>query len=297
MTTYGDANLEKSTGRRSILITGCSSGIGLACAKGLQARGWQVFAGARQADDLHRLAQLGLSPIELDVTNQAHIERACDHVLNITQGRLDALFNNAGFGQPGAVEDLPIAAVRRQFETNLFGPIALTNRLLPVMRRQGFGRIIWNSSVLGFAAMPYRGAYNASKFAMEGWVDTLRLELTGSHIHVSLIEPGPILSRFREHAYQAFLDHIDRDQSFHRAVYLEMEARLTKPGATTGFTLPAEAILPPLIHALESPRPKARYRVTKPTQWFAIAKRILPTRWLDKLLLAATGGERPPTAR
>ncbi|WP_137937177.1 SDR family NAD(P)-dependent oxidoreductase [Chitinivorax sp. B] len=282
---------------RSILITGCSSGIGLATAKGLHARGWRVFATVRQPDQVAMLEQAGLIPMLLDLVDSENIKKVCGQVLDMTDGKLDALFNNAGFGQPGAVEDLPRMAIREQFEVNLFGPLELTNHLLPIMRQQGHGRIVWNSSVLGFAAMPYRGAYNASKFAMEGLVDTLRLELTGSNIHVSLIEPGPILSRFRDNAFQAFQRNIQRDTSFHRMVYDEMEARLKKTGATSGFTLPAEAILSPLLHALESKPPKARYRVTTPTKLFAIARRLLPTRWLDALLLRASGGEKPPTCR
>uniref|UniRef100_A0A4W5LCQ8 Uncharacterized protein n=1 Tax=Hucho hucho TaxID=62062 RepID=A0A4W5LCQ8_9TELE len=185
---------------RSILITGCSSGIGLVVAQGLAAKGWRVFATARQAADVVRLQAQGLEALQLDVDDSDSIVQAVAEVLLRTGGTLDALFNNAGYGQPGAAEDVPRAAMRAQFETNVFGAWELMNAVIPVMRRQGHGRILFNSSVLGFAAMKYRGAYNASKYAMEGLCDTLRLELAGSGIAVSLIEPGPIESRFRANA-------------------------------------------------------------------------------------------------
>lgn len=276
------------TRQRSILITGCSSGIGLCVAKGLQQRGWRVFASARKPDDVAGLRQAGLEALQLDVDDSESIRQAMAVVLQATGGTLDALFNNAGYGQPGAVEDVPRAALRAQFETNLFGAWELTNCVIPLMRRQGHGRILFNSSVLGFAAMPYRGAYNASKFAMEGLADTLRQELHGSGIEVVLIEPGPILSRFRANAALQFRRFIDPEASFHRAAYAAMQARLDKAGPAAAFTLPPEAVLDATIHALEARRPRARYRVTTPTRLFAVAKRLLPTRWLDSLLRAAS---------
>ena len=276
------------TRQRSILITGCSSGIGLCVAKGLQQRGWRVFASARKPDDVAELRQAGLEALQLDVDDSESIRQAMAVVLQATGGTLDALFNNAGYGQPGAVEDVPRAALRAQFETNLFGAWELTNCVIPLMRRQGHGRILFNSSVLGFAAMPYRGAYNASKFAMEGLADTLRQELHGSGIEVVLIEPGPILSRFRANAALQFRRFIDPEASFHRAAYAAMQARLDKAGPAAAFTLPPEAVLDATIHALEARRPRARYRVTTPTRLFAVAKRLLPTRWLDSLLRAAS---------
>ncbi|MGE8357452.1 MAG: SDR family NAD(P)-dependent oxidoreductase, partial [Microvirgula sp.] len=185
---------------RSILITGCSSGIGLATATLLHQQGWRVFASARKQQDVDTLLTSFPDALLLDVDSSDSIRAAVSHIERETGGRLDALFNNAGFGQPGAVEDVPRAALRAQFETNLFGAWELTAAVLPLMRRQGQGRILFNSSVLGFAAMRWRGAYNASKFAMEGLADTLRLELDGSGIEVSLIEPGPIVSRFRPNA-------------------------------------------------------------------------------------------------
>ena len=269
---------------RSILITGCSSGIGLCAAEGLQARGYRVFASARKAADVDMLAAKGLEALQLDLADSVSIQSALDEILARTGGTLDALFNNAGYGQPGAVEDLSRAVLRAQFETNLFGMIELTNRVIPVMRRQGHGRIVQNSSILGYITLAYRGAYNASKFAIEGLTDTLRLELRGSGIQVSLIEPGPIASRFRANAFAAYQHNINAQASAHRAQYAAMQRRLQKPGPAAPFTLGPEVVLEKLIHALESPRPRARYPVTKPAYFFAYAKRLLPTAWLDRIL-------------
>ncbi len=215
-------------------------------------------------------------------------------MLQQTGGTLDALFNNGAYGLPGAVEDLSRDALRDQFETNVFGWIELSNQILPVMHRQGHGRIIQNSSVLGFAAMPYRGAYNASKFAVEGFTDTLRqeLKLTNSPIHISLIEPGPIISDFRKNAMAAFEQFIDMENSRHKTQYQAMIARLKKEGPAAPFTLPPEAVLKRVIHALESPRPKIRYYVTTPTYVFGFLKRVLSFNMMDKILIAAGGGGR-----
>jgi len=269
---------------KSILITGCSSGIGLCVAQGLKTRGYRVFATARKDSDVQRLRAEGFESLPLDLADSGSIASAVDEILAHTGGRLDALFNNGAYGQPGAVEDLSRAVLRAQFETNLFGWHELTNRVLPVMRRQGHGRIIQNSSVLGFVALRYRGAYNASKYALEGLTDTLRLELMGTGIHVSLIEPGPVTSRFRENAFRAYQENIDTGRSVHRDKYLAMEARLQTKGPVVPFTLPPEAVLGKVIHALESRRPRARYYVTFPTYLFGFLKRVLGTRLLDKAL-------------
>ncbi len=276
---------------RSILITGCSSGIGLCAAEGLAARGYRVFATARQLQDVAMLQAKGLEALQLDLDDSASIKAAVDEMFARTGGRLDALFNNAGYGQPGAVEDLSRSALRAQFETNLFGMIELTNLVLPVMRQQGAGRIIQNSSLLGYVALAYRGAYNASKFAIEGITDTLRLELAGSGIHVSLIEPGPISSRFRANAFELYQRYIDKTHSVHRAKYEAMERRLTKPGPAAPFTLPPEAVLAALIHALESKRPRIRYRVTLPSTIFMLCKRFLSDAMLDRVLRQVGKGE------
>lgn len=275
---------------KTILITGCSSGIGQCIAHGLKARGWRVFATARQSADVARLQAEGLESLSLDLRDSVSIQTAVAAVLERTGGRLDALLNNGAYGQPGAVEDLSREALRDQFETNLFGTQELTNQVIPVMRRQGRGRILYVSSVLGLVAFPYRGAYVATKFALEGLADTLRLELAGTGIHVCLIEPGPILSRFRDNAHAAYRGHIRAEASPHREKYAAMEARLLKKGPAAPFTLPPEAVLKRVIHALESPRPRARYPVTAPTWLFAVLRRLLPTRALDAVLRRA-GGE------
>lgn len=281
----------------SILITGCSSGIGHHCAHALRNRGWRVFATARDSADVARLEAEGLEALQLDVTDSLSIETAVSTILQRTHGTLDALFNNAGYGQPGAVEDLPREAMKLQFDTNVFGPLELTNRLLPVMRKQGHGRIVFNSSVLGYAAMRMRGAYNSSKFALEGLADTLRLELYGSGIDVVLIEPGPIESNFRSNCIPHYRRWINLDKSPHWAMYTAMEARLEHEGPAAPFTLPASAVFDKLVHALESRRPRPRYPITVPAILFAWAKRFLSTRMLDKMLLAATKSDGPRKRR
>ena len=269
------------------LFTGCSSGIGLHCAQALQRRGrWRIFASARSAADVDRLRDSGLTALPLDLNDSDSIRSAVTEITRQTDGRLDALFNNGAYGQPGAVEDLSRRALREQFETNVFGTQELTNTVLPIMRRQGSGRIIQNSSVLGFVALRYRGAYNASKYALEGLSDTLRLELAGSGIHVCLIEPGPITSDFRKNANKKFHQHFDAETisaSVH-ADYYRSQLTDKKDNKPPAFTLGPEAVERALLHALESDRPKLRYRVTVPTHIFWWGKRLLPTRLLDSVL-------------
>lgn len=272
---------------RSVLITGCSSGIGLQAANTLQQRGYNVFATVRNTQDATRLQALGLTSVILDLDEPHSIKTALDQVLESSGGKLYGLFNNGGYGQAGALEDLPTAALRSQFETLVFGWHELTRLVIPVMRRQDEGRIVQNSSVLGFAAMPYRGAYNAAKFAIEGLTDTLRLELSDSNIRVSIIQPGPIRSRFRENALQKFQQHIDADNSVHSHYYQSTVQRLQQQEDTSRFTLEPDAVVKPLLHALESNNPKIRYRVTSPTIAFAIAKRLLPARLTDRILKGA----------
>ncbi|MGL6069855.1 SDR family NAD(P)-dependent oxidoreductase [Craterilacuibacter sp.] len=269
---------------KSILISGCSSGIGYTVAHGLKKRGWRVFATCRSAADVARLQGEGLEVLQLDVDDSASIAGCVAEVLSRTGGTLDALFNNAGYGQPGAAEDISRHALRAQFETNLFGAWELMNAVLPAMRQQGHGRILYNSSVLGFAAMKYRGAYNASKYAMEGLCDTLRLELAGTGIAVSLIEPGPIISRFRPNALAKFLENVNIAASVHRVSYEAQLVRLKKEGEAAPFTLPESAVLDAVLKALAAGKPAARYRVTVPTHLFWYLKRLLPTRVLDALL-------------
>ncbi len=269
---------------RTVLITGCSSGIGRACALGLKARGWRVFATARKETDIADLAQQGLEALYLDYTEPDSIIACVEEVRKRTQGRLFALFNNGAYGQLGAVEDLSREVLARQFEANVFGWHDLTMRALPMMRAAGRGRIVQNSSVLGLVAMKWRGAYNASKFAIEGLTDTLRLELRGSGIHVSTIEPGPIWSKFVDNALKHFQANIDIDHSPYRDVYLERLKKLRGETRPNPFKLPPEAVLKKLVHALESPRPRPRYYVTFPTHLMAFLRRPLPTRALDAIL-------------
>ncbi len=269
---------------KSILITGCSTGIGLDAAKRLHQLGFQVFAGVRDIESAQRLQALNITSVQLDLTQPATITTALKQVTDATNGRLDALFNNGAYGQPGAVEDLTTEVLREQFETNVFGWHELTRQVIPIMRAQGYGRIVQNSSVLGLVCMPFRGAYNASKYAIEGLTDTLRLELQGSNIEVSLIEPGPIVSQFRATALAKFKQHIDIKTSVHRDAYQRQLDRLSSDSGNQ-FTLPAAAVTDKLLHALTAKRPKARYYVTFPTYLFAFLKRILSTRTLDKLLI------------
>jgi NAD(P)-dependent dehydrogenase (short-subunit alcohol dehydrogenase family) len=266
---------------RSILITGCSSGIGLASAREMKARGWRVFATARKHEDLARLRdEVAVESLYLDYAEPASIAEAAEHVLAATGGRLTALFNNGAYGQPGAVEDLTPDVLRAQFEANVFGWHDLTRSVIPSMRAQGEGRIVFCSSVLGLVAAPYRGAYCACKFAIEALADTLRMELATTGIKVVLIEPGPIASRFLEHALEAYRRNIDLDGSPHREVYRARIARMEEGGSQT-FKLGPEAVAAKLVKALESRTPKPRYYVTVPTYVAAFLRRLLPTRALD----------------
>ena len=277
---------------QTLLITGCSSGIGYHSAHALKNLGYQVIASCRKHDDVTRLQHEGLTCIQLDLADEVSINQAWLAALELANGEISALFNNGAFGLPGAIEDLSRAALEHQFATNVFGTQQLTNLALQQMRKQGHGRIIYNSSVLGFAAMAYRGAYNASKFAIEGLADTLRVELADDPIEISLIEPGPILSKFRENAHKEYQQWIQPDGSAHQHQYQAMEARLAKQGASAPFTLGPEAVTQALIHALQAKHPKARYRVTLPTKLFAFLKRILSSKRLDWVLRQAGGNGR-----
>lgn len=268
---------------QTILITGCSSGIGQVSAQILRQKGWDVYPSARKMQDVETLQQAGFKALQLDVDDSHSIRQAVKEMLGQTNGRIDALFNNAGFIQAGAVEDLNRQTLREQFETNIFGALELTNLVLPIMRQQNQGRIIFNSSMLGIVSLKYRGAYNASKFAMEGFVDALRLELLDTSIKISLIEPGPILTKLRENGLLKFKQNIDYTNSQHQKSYDGMLAKLNKKGAAVPFTLQSEAVVKKLIHALESQSPKAHYPVTVPAHLSFLLRRLLPTKWLDKI--------------
>jgi len=272
--------------QKSILITGCSSGIGYDAAKTLRTQGWRVFATCRKAEDCARLTGEGFESFPLDYEDSDSITAAVSTVLSRTNGTLDALFNNGAYAIPGAVEDLSRPALRAIFEANLFGWADLTNRIIPVMRAQGHGRIIQCSSVLGLVAAPWRGAYVATKYALEGLTDTLRMELRGSGIAVVLIEPGPITTDFRNNARLQFERWINWQDSALEGLYRE---RLLKRlyAATEGkdrFELPASAVTAKLLHALKSPRPHPRYFVTTPTYLADLIRRLLPTRLSDRIL-------------
>ncbi len=267
-----------------VFITGCSTGIGYQLAQQLNQRGYRVIASCRKAQDVERLRKQGLHCLQLDLNSSQSIQSTVEYLSLIKDGDLFALINNGAYGQPGALEDLPTQALREQFETNFFGWHELTTGLLPILLRQPDARIIQVSSVLGFAAMKYRGAYNASKFALEGWTDTLRIELASTNVQVSLIEPGPIETHFRANALAAFKRWIQREGSRHQTQYERELERLSKATSKNRFVLPAQACVPPVIDALEAKRPKIRYRVTTPTKVFACLKRLLPARMLDRIL-------------
>ncbi len=270
---------------RAVLITGCSSGIGYNAAHTLAKRGWRVFATCRNPDDCARLVAEGLESFPLDYTDADSIRAALDRALERTGGTLDAVFNNGAYAIPGAVEDLPTPALRALLETNLLGWHELTRLVLPVMRAQGHGRIVQNSSVLGFGALKWRGAYVASKFALEGLTDVLRLEMAGTGIDVILIEPGPITSKIRQNSIPHFERWIDWQNSPRADQYRNtLLARLYEKRETDFFELPPDAVTRKLIHALESRRPRARYYVTTPTHIVGTLRRLLPTRALDWVL-------------
>lgn len=269
---------------RTILVTGCSSGIGAFCARALRDDGWQVFATARKAEDVAALEADGLAALPLDYGDTDSVEAAFDTVMERTDGRLDALFNNGAYSQPGAVEDLPTDALRLQFEANLFGWHALTRKAVPVMRRQGHGRIVQCSSILGLVPMRWRGAYSASKYALEALSLTLRMELADSGIHVSLIEPGPIESRIASNALAHIERHIDIEGSVHREAYQRELQRLRQGGIRSPHKLGPDAIFRVLRHALDSRVPKPHYIVTRPARMAVALKRMLPASMLYGIL-------------
>jgi short-subunit dehydrogenase len=265
-----------------ILITGCSSGIGRCIADGLKVKNYQVIATARKKEDIETLNEAGFEVVMLDLRDSNSIHSAAEYVLEQSNGQLYGLINNAAYGLTGAVEDIPTEALRDQFETNVFGTQELTNLLIPAMRKNNKGRIIQISSVLGFVTMKFRGAYCASKYALESLSDAMRYELVNTKIKVCLIEPGPIKSEFRNNVVANFIKVIDKNKSIHVNDYHKMEGQA---GDKVPFTLGPEAVLEKVIHALESEKPKARYYVTFPTYLFAYLKRILPGNLLDKILV------------
>lgn len=272
--------------QRSILITGCSTGIGLAAATELRARGWRVLATARRPDDLERLErEHNLEALALELRDEASIARCAEEALRRTDGKLYAVYNNAAYGVIGAMEDVTAGVLRDQLEVNVIAANELTRRIVPAMRRMGRGRIVMCSSVLGFVSGPYRGAYAASKFALEALSDALRVELKPAGIHVSLLEPGPIESHFLATTLSTFTSQVDVERSPHREAYLrrldEMQVGKTKSGP---FKLGPDAVVSRLVHALESPRPRARYRIGFMTKGASLLKRFLPDPLLDRIV-------------
>ncbi|WP_299208288.1 SDR family oxidoreductase [uncultured Tateyamaria sp.] len=271
--------------QKSILITGCSSGIGYASAHGLRDAGWRVFAACRKSEDCTRLQDEGFESPLIDYADTATITNGLQEVFEATGGTLDALFNNGAFGTPGAVEDLPTDALRAIFEANFFGWHDLTRQVIPAMRKQEHGRIVQCSSVLGFVTMPWRGAYNSTKFALEGLTHTLRIEMRDTPIDVILIEPGPITSKIRANSIPHFEKWIDWENSPRVEHYrTKLRKRLYQDSGPDTFELPAEAVVKKLKHALDARKPRPVYMVTTPTFLMAALRRILTTRGLDRIL-------------
>jgi NAD(P)-dependent dehydrogenase (short-subunit alcohol dehydrogenase family) len=264
------------TDRPSIIVTGCSSGIGAWCARALKQDGWRVFATVRRAEDLAPLEKDGIEAFVMDYTKPDTISKLVDDVFALTGGRLDALFNNGAYGQAGAVEDLPVEALRLQLETNVIGWHDLTRRVIPAMRTQGHGRIVQCSSILGIVPFKWRGAYNASKFALEGLSLTMRMELEGSGIEVSLIEPGPITSRFTANALINIERFIDLKGSVHAVEYEKQLKRLKGESGPAKGKLEPDAVYTVLKRALTAKRPKPHYIVTQPAKQGALLKKLLP---------------------
>ncbi|MBE0453036.1 SDR family NAD(P)-dependent oxidoreductase [Roseovarius autotrophicus] len=268
--------------KRVLLITGCSSGIGHDAARTLRDRGWRIFATCRKEEDCDRLRAEGFEAPRLDYADEASIAQAVAEVAEATGGRIDALFNNGAFACPGLVEDLPRGALREIFEANVFGWHDLTRQVIPLMRARGQGRIVQCSSVLGLVAIGWRGAYVSTKFALEGLSDALRIEMRGTGISVSLIEPGPVTTKIRENARAPFERWIDWERAARSEEYrTKLRPRLYGDYSQDRFELPPAAVTARLIHALEAQHPKARYYVTTPTYLMGALRRVLPTRALD----------------
>jgi short-subunit dehydrogenase len=268
--------------KKNILITGCSSGIGYDTAHYLHNNGYKVYASARDAEDVKRLQDEGLETFLLDVTSADAITEVLN---NITKdgAELYAVFNNAGYGQPGAVEDITTDVLREQFETNLFGLHELTRQSIKIMRRQGYGRIIQHSSVLGIISLRFRGAYNASKYAIEGLCDTLRLELMETDIYVCTINTGPVRSDFRKNAIKMFKKNVVSEGSIFEKEYNE-ELLTVKEKDNDPFTKNSDVVIKNILHALESKKPQPRYYNTLATHLLGGFKRVLSTSVLDRIL-------------
>ena len=282
--------MDETSTVKTVLITGCSSGIGVCLANELRAAGYRVFATARKEKDITKLKELGFDAFLLDLASSGSIKAAISKLYQKTDS-LYALINNGAYGQAGALEDISREALEKQFQVNVFGWHELTNLVLPSMKERNIGRVVYISSVLGFVAMPFRGPYVSSKFAIEGLVDTLRLELKQTKIKLSLVQPGPIESKFRQNAFLAFKENVDPSNSDYKREYKAMIKRLNSD-KNAQFTLAPESVLRCVLHALESKMPKNHYRVTFPTKLFAFLCRILPSSWMDNILSMVDKGDK-----
>ena len=265
----------------NIIITGCSTGIGLETARYLKGRSIKVYPTARKPEDVEMLRQMGFAyAMQLDVTRPEEIGTVIEKVLEL-DGKIDVWFNNAGYGQAGAIEDITLETIREQFETNVFGLHECTRQIIPVMRRQGYGKIIQHSSVLGLVSLFGRGAYNASKYAIEGLTDTLRLEMMGTEIYPILLNTGPISSHFRQTALVKLRENVDIEHSRFKKYYSRaLEGKSKK----VPFSREADVVAETLYHIVMAKRPKPRYYITKATYLLGYLKRMLSTSLLDKIL-------------
>ena len=282
--------MEETSRVKTVLITGCSSGIGFCLACGLRSSGFRVFATARKEKDVTKLEELGFDAFLLDLASSSSIKSAVSGLFQKTNN-LYALINNGAYGQAGALEDISRDTMEKQFQVNVFGWHELTNLVLPSMKERNLGRIVYISSVLGFVAMPFRGSYVASKFAIEGLVDTLRLELKNTKIKLCIVQPGPIESKFRQNAFLAFKENVDPLNSDYKKEYKAMIERLNSD-KNIQFTLGPESVLQCVKHALGAKAPKNRYRVTFPTKLFTFLCRILPSSWMDHILSRVDDGDK-----
>jgi NAD(P)-dependent dehydrogenase (short-subunit alcohol dehydrogenase family) len=260
---------------RRVLITGCSSGIGRAACDGLRARGWTVIASARNPEDVAQLRADGFAAVRIDHHDSASIAAGFAQAVDLAGGQIDALFNNAGHGMPGAAEDLPRGALEEVFSSNLFGLHEVTCHAIRHMRAHGGGRIVQHSSVVGFTPLPWRAAYVATKHALEGLTNTMRVELRGTGIHLALLNTGPVTSGFRDRSMAQFDRWIDIDASRHAEFY-RVKWLARREAGRDPFELGPEAVVRKLTHALESPRPRRRYYITTPAYLAAVLTRILP---------------------
>ena len=264
-----------------VLITGCSTGIGYETAKYLTQKNFNIITSCRKKVDVERLSKEFKHSIHLDISSSISIKKSFIVIKKIIKkNKIYGIFCNAGYGQWGAVEDLNINLIKKQFETNIFGHIELINLFIPYMRKQNEGRIIFNSSVLGLVSFPYCSAYNATKFAMEAFASSLRLELLNTNIKVSLIEPGPIISKFNINVLKHF-KKININDSVHKRKYYKFIKYFNKEN--NKFALPSLSVAKKVYIALKSNKPKSQYYVTLPTYILSYS-RILPNSIFEKFI-------------